>query len=225
MINTPPSAPGGLQAQVNRREVVLSWSPSSDEQTVSSGLTYNLSVGTEPGGMQILSPLANPTSGRRALAAPGNAWQSRRWVLRDLPPGDYFWKVQALDPSYAGSAFSEEGVFSMGAYNPEGSPTSTQENDLRPDGPSLEPAYPSPFNTETTISYSLSRTTTIRVAIVDLLGSVICILDEGTRAAGNHRVAWDGTTRNGTPSASGVYFLRLETAEGFTQNRSVVLLR
>jgi hypothetical protein len=36
-----------------------------------------------------------------------------QYAVNNLPPGDYFWGVQAIDQSFVSSAFSEEGYFSI----------------------------------------------------------------------------------------------------------------
>jgi hypothetical protein len=70
-----------------------------------------LRVGTAPGRLDVMSPLADPVTGRRWVVGPGNASESLQWHLRGLKPGNYFWSVQATDHAGAGSAFAPEGSF------------------------------------------------------------------------------------------------------------------
>ncbi len=73
----------------------------------------------------------------------------------------------------------------------------------------LFPNYPNPFNTSTIISYELNRQSVIIIKIYDLLGKLVRVLDEGTKAAGYHRLVWDASN-----ISSGVYILTLETNQG-----------
>lgn len=109
--NTLPSAPGGLQATPQGTSVTLQWNAAQDAQTPAPGLTYNLRVGTTPGGTDVVSPMALPATGHRLLAARGNAGHNLQWTLKNLPPGTYFWSVQTIDNSYKGSPFAPEGMF------------------------------------------------------------------------------------------------------------------
>lgn len=112
--NNPPSAPSGLTASLGDQTVTFAWSAATDVNQA-GGLTYNLRVGTTPGGVNIVSPLADPTTGWRHIVAPGNAWHSGRWTLRGLEPGTYYWSVQAIDHSFAGGPFADEQSFTIGS--------------------------------------------------------------------------------------------------------------
>ena len=111
--NTLPTAPDGLQAATQGNTVTLSWNPGSDAQTPAPGLSYNLRVGTTSGGVDVVSPMAT-ASGYRLVSRRGNAGHNTSWTLKNLPPGTYFWSVQALDSSFKGSPFAPEGTFTIG---------------------------------------------------------------------------------------------------------------
>jgi hypothetical protein len=109
-LNTPPTAPSGLSALVSGSTVNLSWNAASDAQTPAAGLTYNLRVGSASGGFDFLAPNSNPATGARRLPALGNAQKNLSATLT-LPPGRYYWSVQALDAAFAGSPFATEPSF------------------------------------------------------------------------------------------------------------------
>ncbi len=70
--NAGPEPPTGLGASTSTGGATLSWQVSTDGQTPSAGLTYNLRVGTTPGGAGVVSPMASST-GYRKVARRGNA--------------------------------------------------------------------------------------------------------------------------------------------------------
>jgi len=116
--NTAPSAPANLIATVAGNTVTFSWNKSTDGQTAQNALTYNLRVGTKPGGSEIVAPMANVSTGYRRVIRLGNTNHRNSWTIKNLSNGTYFWSVQALDHAFAGSAFAAEQSFSIVAMNP-----------------------------------------------------------------------------------------------------------
>ena len=115
--NSIPDAPAGLSSLVNNSAVTLSWQPGSDVNTPTAGLTYNLRVGTTPGGSEIMSAMAQ-TDGTRKIAGIGNTNHLTSWQIRNpLPADKYYWSVQTIDNIFAGSAFAVEDSFSMDLYS------------------------------------------------------------------------------------------------------------
>jgi hypothetical protein len=103
----------GVTTAANTTPVEFVWKPSTDDNTPADGLTYAIRIGTTPGGDEIMSPNAN-ADGTRKTGDKGNAEHNLKWRL-SLPNGTYYWSVQAVDASYAGSAFSEERNFVLNA--------------------------------------------------------------------------------------------------------------
>jgi hypothetical protein len=113
--NSAPSVPQALNAVVEGDTVVLSWDAADDAQTPSAALTYNLRVGTTPGGCEVISPHSS-AAGYRRLPWRGNTGQARSMSLRALTPGTtYYWAVQSVDSAFAGSSFAAEGSFTITA--------------------------------------------------------------------------------------------------------------
>ncbi|MGA9762662.1 MAG: VCBS repeat-containing protein [Gaiellaceae bacterium] len=102
-----PAAPAKLEARLTaRRQMTLSWN------TVVNGLTYNLRVGTSPGGSDVVSPLST-SGGSREIVDYGNAG-GRTFAKLNLPTSGaatYYWSVQAVAANYTGSAFAAEQTF------------------------------------------------------------------------------------------------------------------
>jgi hypothetical protein len=110
--NTPPTAPPNLSAQImTHGGVKLSWAAATDDHTPSTGLNYNIRVGSSSGGVDIVSPESNPITGQRRVVDIGNAQERLFSLLTNLSGGTYYWSVQAIDTAFAGGAFATEATF------------------------------------------------------------------------------------------------------------------
>ena len=89
---------------------------------------------------------------------------------------------------------------------------------------SLSQNYPNPFNPKTTIQFGLPKASHVRLAIYNLLGQTVTTLVDAKKAAGFYAIQWDGTDKNGSQVASGVYICRIE-AERFVSSKKLLLLR
>jgi predicted nucleotidyltransferase len=209
--NTPPTAPGALNSSVADGRVTFTWSASTDAQTPAPGLHYNLRVGTTPGGDEISSALAS-ASGYRRVVRLGNAQQSG-WKLQ-LPPGTYYWSVQAIDPAFAGSPFAAEQTFAVGAVDVPNAAN-------LPVAFTLHASRPNPFSRSAVIGFDLPRQARVVLRVHDLSGRVVRTLANGTWPAGRHQIEWDGTDRDGRPAPAGVYYCAIE-ADGLRSHHPMV---
>ncbi len=73
----------------------------------------------------------------------------------------------------------------------------------------LEDNYPNPFNPETNITYKLGKTANIDLAVYNLYGEKIKLLEHGSQQAGFYLVSWNGKDEKGNRQAAGVYYYRL----------------
>ncbi|MBQ4820615.1 FG-GAP-like repeat-containing protein [Aquimarina sp. MMG016] len=118
--NTAPAAPTNPTAVVNGDEVTLSWTASTDNETPSSGLSYNVYIkDVSASSAYEVSPMAQENDGWRKLPALGNAQQNTSYTYKRPLGGcntntNFTFKVQAIDHSFTGSVFSTEGSFSIG---------------------------------------------------------------------------------------------------------------
>jgi len=87
----------------------------------------------------------------------------------------------------------------------------------------LLPCYPNPFNSETTIPFSLARGSNISIIIYNILGERVRTVFNGHASAGINSARWDGTTDNGTTVASGMYVVVLETASQRSSRRVMLV--
>jgi hypothetical protein len=112
--NSSPSIPLNTGEAVDDDLVTLSWDESTDAQTLQDALTYNIRMGTTSGGGEVVPAMADPATGFRRVAAPGNASSLNSVMIMELEPGTYYWSVQALDQGFLGSEFSPERYFTIG---------------------------------------------------------------------------------------------------------------
>lgn len=90
--------------------------------------------------------------------------------------------------------------------------------------PALEQNAPNPFNTGTTISYSLAADGPVQLDIYDAVGQRVRRLVDAWRPAGAHQASWDGRNDDGQPVASGAYVYQLR-AGAQVMERKLTLLR
>ena len=101
--------PTNLKANVTGKNVLLKWDKIKDLK----GITYNIRIGTAPGKNDRLSPMADAQSGRRLVVNEGNAHHHDNWLIKNLPPGKYYWSVQTINGAFKSSKFSEEKTFTV----------------------------------------------------------------------------------------------------------------
>jgi hypothetical protein len=102
------------------------------------------------------------------------------------------------------------------------SPLSISTEDfLNPQSAQLYPAFPNPFNSTTSIPFTLQHNGQITLTIHDQLGRTVSQLDHGFMPAGSHNVLLDASELSLT---SGIYFIRL-TAEGESHGQKIVYIR
>lgn len=75
----------------------------------------------------------------------------------------------------------------------------------------LRQNYPNPFNPTTTIDFEIAQSGNIELAIYNLLGQRVKVLNSGFYRTGFYKTVWDGTSDKGIRVASGVYLYRLQT--------------
>jgi hypothetical protein len=72
--------------------------------------------------------------------------------------------------------------------------------------PALIQAYPNPFSSETTLSYSLSDPAFVSIFVYDVNGRCVKKLVRENQSSGEQKITWDGTNENGIPASPGLYF-------------------
>ncbi|MBU1638204.1 T9SS type A sorting domain-containing protein, partial [bacterium] len=134
--------------------------------------------------------------------------------------GSYFIKLRMFSPPgpYA-EAYGEDSLqVDIGEVavddTPDGIPTSF----------ALLPAYPNPFNPETTIRFDVAAPAQVTLTVHDLLGRTVATLLNDFRDAGQYSVVWQGTDNYGQSMPSGVYFVKMN-ADAFSATQKLMLIR
>jgi len=83
----------------------------------------------------------------------------------------------------------------------------------------LYPAYPNPFNPNTTIKYDIVKAQDVKLAVYDILGREVATLVNAQQQPGSYEVNWDASG-----FASGIYFYTL-TSGDFISTKKLILLK
>lgn len=83
----------------------------------------------------------------------------------------------------------------------------------------IERNYPNPFNSSTTIKYSIPTKADVIIEIIDVLGKRVTLLVNETKNAGMYEAVWSANN-----VTSGIYFYRIK-AGTFTDTKKMILLK
>jgi len=116
VFNTPPEKPEPptLRYNAGAGQLDISWLLGSDLESSPVDLTYALRVGTAPGLDDVFHAHAFPCGARKNFR-PGNMGSelSHTFDVRSWNPGTYYISVQAIDPMFLGSEFSDYATFTQ----------------------------------------------------------------------------------------------------------------
>ena len=204
-VSAPSYEPSGAPVSLNAtfdNVPTFSWSPGEEGTTPNDGLTYNLRVGTTPGGNDVVSSLSLE-NGKRLVAKRGNVGSANTVTMYGLELESnqtYYWSVQSINNIYNGSEFAAEQTFTTGEV------TSTDPFSSIPKSVSLSQNYPNPFNPTTTIQFGLPADNHVQLTVYDITGRAVAQLANTLYPAGYHTISFDASNL-----ASGMYFYRLNT--------------
>jgi len=186
-VNTPPTPPDGLTAQIDSSSVTLSWNMGSDNETPAEGLSYNIYL-YKYDGDTICPPNSDYSNGYRLITAlMGNVCQNTSWTINGLDDGTYLWSVQAIDNAHAGSAFAEKSSFTIDVTDVE-SPVCVSTN-----------VYPNPVKDVLTVN--LGDINIDEISLLNTAGQVVL----------NKKINAKTYNLDMSSITSGVYFLKINT--------------
>ncbi len=84
--------------------------------------------------------------------------------------------------------------------------------------------HPNPFNPLTTVSFTLEKTGSVTVDVIDVRGHLVDRLHQGNLDQGPHELRWSGRSRTGREMPSGLYFVQVKT-DGRTARHKMTLVR
>ncbi|MFC1502119.1 FlgD immunoglobulin-like domain containing protein [bacterium] len=134
-----------------------------------------------------------------------------------------------VTPSLSGyvfdPAFRTYSSITAGQFNQDytGSGTGVESTEAIPTKTELYSNYPNPFNMSTTLTYSLSRPTDVRLDIYDINGRLIRLLHKGRQEPGTFTVQWYGRDDNGLPVSSGIYTCRMMTEKNVFRQKLILI--
>jgi flagellar hook assembly protein FlgD len=85
--------------------------------------------------------------------------------------------------------------------------------------------YPNPFKHSSAISYQLAQAARVSLSVYDVSGRLVKSLSDGneTKEPGVYTVTWDARDARGRRLPSGVYFVRLDTDQYHSIQKTVLL--
>ncbi|MCF8266344.1 MAG: T9SS type A sorting domain-containing protein, partial [Melioribacteraceae bacterium] len=124
------------------------------------------------------------------------------WIL--LSPGEYrLYTSVKIDNPYIVTGVSDG--------NKNNLPTETK----------LLANYPNPFNPSTTISYTLNKSSFVKMNIYNSLGQLVRKLVSEENTAGSYSVIWDGKNNFGKEMSSGIYIVSM-TGQNFNFSQKIM---
>ncbi len=126
----------------------------------------------------------------------------------------------------AGAALGETGYQDSGPFSLNtGTLTAVDHLSIVPLVNQLAPCHPNPFNPRTTIEYRLATAEQVHLAVYDLKGRLVRVLQAGEQLpAGDHKSNWDGRDHTGQTVAGGIYLCRLKAGD-FIANQRMTLIK
>lgn len=84
----------------------------------------------------------------------------------------------------------------------------------------LKQNYPNPFNPSTTIEYSISKSSFVTIRVYDVLGRQVGLLIDEYKHTGSYKLSYDAGRLS-----SGVYYYTINTDNGFSETKKMILIR
>jgi hypothetical protein len=148
-------------------------------------------------------------------------WTLQSYDVNDIPLGSRF--------RLRFRFYSDPSITALGWHIDEisvSSPTGVSdkpEDKISPAILSLGRSYPNPMRSNTVISYQLPKKTQVKLAVYNILGQSVRMLDSGEKTPGTYHVNWDGRDNNGRNLSSGIYFYRLSAGEANLTQKLIII--
>ena len=177
-------------------------------------LRLALHPGTATGGFRpSLAWVINGDTGNRLDVTDQLDWELDQWQVLEVGLDRLDSPIESL--RFIGSlrgTFYLDDIYLVAAQSSGGITAVQEEGDQSgvPRKFALDPNYPNPFNSSTTIRYRIEEPGRVRLEIFDVQGKKVKTLADGHAGLGVYQVEWDGADASGKPVATGVYLVRLQ---------------
>lgn len=94
----------------------------------------------------------------------------------------------------------------------------------QPEAIVVKPPYPNPFNSYTTFLYKLPEACDVRLAVYDITGREVAVLENRRLSGGQYNRTWNGTTGNKLKAGNGIYFYQFK-AGNIVSNGKILFLK
>lgn len=93
------------------------------------------------------------------------------------------------------------------------------------DGYSLSQNFPNPFNSSTTIRFSIPKYELVTIRIFNINGILVRTLINDYLSPGDNQVIWDGKNINGIQTSSGYYYCVIYTSKKLILSKPMLLIK
>ena len=125
--------------------------------------------------------------------------------------------LSALGKVWYDNPYQLIGAFINGQFYGDSVATAIQQKRDVPIAYVLQPVYPNPFNSQTTITFELDKPAFVELNIFDITGRHVQTLMSQSKTAGRHAVTWDAAN-----SPSGIYLCELRAGENSVRRKIVL---
>jgi hypothetical protein len=220
--NNIPTSPTNLRISEEGEYFKFEWDMASDVEQPDVSLTYEVRIGSTPGGCEIVSPMALP-DGRALKPAFGRINSNCFYLIKSsvfAQDQTYYWSCQAIDNSFTRSPFATEQAFTYQSVgnNDEYSETVPLLT--------IKSVYPNPANLDSPIKIELenSDNNTVSASVYNIRGQVVCEIVQNEQIADTKAINWNGTDSIGKPVSNGIYFLKV-VAGNETRSQKIMIVK
>lgn len=138
----------------------------------------------------------------------GDSWEL---MTTGLPAAANVYSLKVI----GGKLFA--GTYAYGVFYYEPDAVNVSNINSTVSGFELAQNYPNPFNPSTKISFSIAKSSFVKLSVYDMIGREVSSLVSENKTAGNYEINFDASALSG-----GVYFYKMQTEE-FTETKKMIL--
>jgi hypothetical protein len=186
----PPRKPDSLAYRISEDSLIITWRMNNEADF----WRYMINRDTVSG--------FTPWAGNIVSEPDSNLFIDFNWDSSH----NYYYKIAAYDNQHNLSPYSDELAVNIVRIN-------DNPGVETPSITAIESNYPNPFNSSTTIIYSVANLgpipAQINIDIYDIQGRIVRSLLDNREEVGRHTITWDGKDDDNRDLSSGIYFARI----------------